>query len=218
MHDFEEVTFDMYILFAKIRTVVFDLRFSIFDSRFSILLFVLATTTACRQDMHDQPRYEPLEKSTFFADQRASRPAVEGTVARGQLHLDQHLYAGKIDGALATTFPMPVTKAVLLRGQERFNIFCAPCHSRVGDGRGMIVQRGFRQPESFHIPRLREAPPGYFFDVITNGFGAMYSYASRVPVEDRWAIAAFIRALQLSQNAALEDVPAEERRQLLEMK
>lgn len=196
-----------------------DSPFPIHHSRFTIIVLACCLgVTACRQDMHDQPRYEPLEKAAFFADQRASRPAVEGTVARGQLHLDEHLHTGKINGEPATTFPMPVTKAVLLRGQERFNIFCAPCHSRVGDGKGMIVQRGFRQPQSFHIQRLREAPPGYFFDVITNGFGAMYSYASRVPVEDRWAIVAYIRALQLSQNATLEDVPAEQRRRLLEAK
>ncbi len=185
------------------------------------MLVVLACcllATACRQDMHDQPRYEPLEQGKFFADQRASRPMVEGTVARGQLQVDEHLYTGKINGAAATIFPMPVTKEVLLRGQERYTIFCSPCHSRVGDGKGMIVQRGFRPPQSFHIPRLREAAPGYFFDVITNGFGAMYSYASRVSVQDRWAIAAYIRALQLSQNASLEDVPAEERRRLLEAK
>jgi hypothetical protein len=139
-------------------------------------------------------------------------------VARGQLKLDEHLHTGKINGELATAFPFPVTKVVLLRGQERFNIFCSPCHGRVGDGQGMIVQRGFRQPQSFHIQRLRESPPGYYFDVITNGFGAMYSYAARVPVEDRWAIAAYIRALQLSQNATWEDVPAEQQRQLMEMK
>lgn len=175
-------------------------------------------TASCRQDMHDQPRYEPLERSNFFSDQRAARPAIAGTVARGQLNLDEHLHTGKINGALAATFPFPITKDVLHRGQERFNIFCSPCHGRVGDGRGMIVQRGFRQPPSFHIQRLREAPPGYYFDVITNGFGAMYSYASRVPVEDRWAIAAYIHALQLSQNATLEDVPAEQQRQLMEMK
>ena len=184
----------------------------------ALLPLVMLLLCACRQDMHDQPRYEPLERGAFFADQRASRPPVEGTVARGQLNLDEHLSTGRINGALATTFPMPVTKEALLRGQERYNIFCSPCHSRVGDGKGMIVQRGFREPQSFHIQRLREAPPGYFFDVITNGFGAMYSYASRVPVADRWAIAAYIRALQLSQNATLDDVPVDQRRMLLETK
>ncbi|MGH7495773.1 MAG: c-type cytochrome [bacterium] len=183
-----------------------------------IVLAFCLLTTACRQDMHDQPRYEPLERSSFFSDQRASRPTVEGTVARGQLNLDEHLHTGKINGELAAVFPFPIDKNVLLRGQERFNIFCSPCHGRVGDGQGMIVQRGFRQPQSFHIQRLRESPPGYYFDVITNGFGAMYSYAARVPVEDRWAIAAYIRALQLSQNATWKDVPTEQRRQLMEMK
>lgn len=164
--------------------------------------------------MHDQPRYEPLEASTFFKDGRASRPQVPGTVARGQLKIDGLLYSGKIAGKPVDAFPFPITKDILARGQERYNIFCAPCHARIGDGAGMIVQRGMRQPPSFHIQRLREAPAGYYFDVITNGFGAMYSYADRVAVNDRWAIVAYIRALQLSQNAALEDVPASQRQQL----
>ncbi len=167
--------------------------------------------TSCRQDMHDQPRYDPLEASSLFRDGRASRPLVEGTIARGQLRLDDHLYRGKAGGEDATTFPFEVTREVLERGRERYQIFCAPCHDRTGNGRGMVVQRGFRQPTSYHIERLRDAPPGYFFDVMTNGYGVMYSYASRVSPEDRWAIAAWIRVLQLSQNATLEDVPAPER-------
>lgn len=178
------------------------------------LVSLLVLATACRQDMHDQPRYEPLEASTFFKDGRASRPQVPGTVARGQLKIDGLLYSGKIAGKPVDAFPFPITKDILARGQERYNIFCAPCHARIGDGAGMIVQRGMRQPPSFHIQRLREAPAGYYFDVITNGFGAMYSYADRVAVNDRWAIVAYIRALQLSQNAALEDVPASQRQQL----
>ena len=202
-----------------LRPTIHHPRSTIHDlSRTIVVLACCLLTPSCRQDMHDQPRYEPLERSSFFSDQRAARPAVEGTVARGQLNLDEHLYTGKINGELAAAFPFPVTKDVLLRGQERFNIFCSPFHGRVGDGQGMIVQRGFRQPQSFHIQRLRESPPGYFFDVITNGFGAMYSYATRVPVEDRWAITAYIRALQLSQNATWEDVPTEQRRQLMETK
>lgn len=168
--------------------------------------------------MHDQPRYEPLERSTFFDDGRSARPFVEGTVARGQLHLDDHFYTGKVNGELVTTLPFAATPEVLARGQERYNIFCSPCHDQVGTGRGMIVQRGFRQPPSFHIDRLRQAPVGHFFDVMTNGFGTMYSYADRVAPKDRWAIVAYIRALQLSQNATLEDVPATERSKLLETK
>jgi len=172
----------------------------------------------CRQDMHDAPSYDPLQATTFFANGAASRTPVPNTVPRGLLREDTHLNEGKVNGQLATTFPMPVTADVMARGQERFNVFCSPCHGRTGSGNGMVVQRGFRAPPSYHEDRLRNAPVGYFFDVMTNGFGAMYSYASRVPVEDRWAIVAYIYALQLSQNASLNDVPAEQRRQLLEMK
>lgn len=170
---------------------------------------------ACRQDMHDQPRYEPLEGSNFFQDGRASRPMVAGTVARGQLHLDEHLYTGKVGGEFVKTFPFAIDQKILKRGQERYNIYCTPCHDQLGTGQGMIVQRGFRPPPSFHIDRLRDAAPGYFFDVITNGFGAMYSYADRVSPQDRWAIIAYVRVLQLSQNATMDEVPAEQRRQLL---
>jgi mono/diheme cytochrome c family protein len=170
-----------------------------------------ATATACRQDMHDTPRYEPLEASTFFRDGRGSRTLVANTVARGTLHEDTHLYEGKINGQLADTFPIPVTEEVMDRGQERFNVFCSPCHGRTGQGNGMIVQRGFRAPPSFHEDRLRNAPVGYFFDVMTHGFGDMPEYATQVPVADRWAIGAYIRALQLSQNARVDDVPADRR-------
>ncbi len=184
--------------------------------------FVIASCligiTACRQDMHDQPRYEPLEKNAFFEDGRASRPFVEGTVARGQLRLDDHFYTGKVNDELVTTLPFTATKEILERGQQRYNIFCSPCHDQVGTGAGMIVQRGFRQPPSLHIDRLRQAPIGHFFDVMTNGFGTMYSYADRIAPKDRWAIVAYIRALQLSQNATLDDVPTAERSKLLEKK
>lgn len=139
---------------------------------------------------------------------------VVNTVARGMLREDEHLYQGKIDGQLTDIFPMPVTAAVMARGQERFNIFCAPCHGRTGQGNGMIVQRGFRTPPSFHEERLRSAPGGYFFDVQTNGFGAMSDYAAQVPVADRWAIAAYMRALQLSQRATVDDVPMDRRGEL----
>ena len=169
---------------------------------------------ACRQDMHDAPRYEPLEASTFFADGRSSRLPVVNTVARGQLREDSLLYEGKINGQLADEFPMPVTDAVMARGQERFNVFCSPCHGRTGQGNGMVVQRGFRAPPSYHEERLRNAPVGYFFDVMTHGFGAMQDYAAQVPVADRWAIAAYIRALQYSQHASMDDVPADQRASL----
>jgi cytochrome c553 len=169
---------------------------------------------SCRQDMHDAPRYEPLEEAPFFADGRSSRVLVANTVARGQLREDEHLYTGKIGGQLATEFPMPVTNEVMARGQERFNVFCSPCHGRTGEGNGMIVQRGFRQPPSYHEDRLVNAPVGYFFDVMTNGFGAMQDYAAQVPVADRWAIAAYLKALQLSRRATMEDVPAERRAEL----
>ncbi len=180
-----------------------------------LLLGGLLLATGCRQDMHDQPRYKPLAASTFFADGRSSRPLVPGTVARGDLRDDEYFYTGRSNGALVDKFPSPLTHEILLRGQERYNIFCSPCHDRVGNGQGMIVQRGFRRPPSFHIDRLREAPVGYFFDVITNGFGAMYDYGERIPPQDRWAIIAYIRALQLSQHATLAEVPFEERQQLM---
>lgn len=178
------------------------------------LVIACALLAACRQDMHDAPRYDPLEASAFFADGRASRLPVANTVARGALREDEHLYQGKIDGQLTDIFPVPVTAELMARGRERFNVFCAPCHGRTGQGNGMIVQRGFKAPPSFHEERLRNAPVGYFFDVETNGFGAMSDYAAQVPVADRWAIAAFIRALQFSQRATLNDVPADRRAEL----
>ena len=178
--------------------------------KFVIVLSALALA-ACRQDMHDAPRYEPLEASTFFLDGRSARLPVANTVARGQLREDPLLYEGKIDGQLANEFPMPVTAEVMARGQERFNVFCSPCHGRTGQGNGMVVQRGFRAPPSYHEDRLRNAPVGYFFDVMTHGFGAMQDYAAQVPVADRWAIAAYIRALQYSQRATVDDVPVDQR-------
>jgi mono/diheme cytochrome c family protein len=164
--------------------------------------------------MYDQPRYEPLEASAFFEDGQSSRPLVPGTVARGQLRDDDHFYTGNVDGKLVETFPFEVDRSVLERGRERFDIYCSPCHGRAGDGAGMIVKRGFSAPPSFHIERLRKEPIGHFFDVITHGHGAMYSYASRVPPRDRWAIIAYIKALQLSQNATIDDVPLERQAEL----
>ncbi len=166
-----------------------------------VLLACALSTTACRQDMQNQPRYKPLSATTFFDDERSARPAIDDTVARGQLHLDAARYTGKENGKDIDSFPIQITPADVARGQQRFNIFCSPCHGRLGDGHGMIVSRGLRQPPSYHDARLINAPVGHFFDVMTNGYGAMYSYASRVPVDDRWRIAAYIRALQLSQNA-----------------
>lgn len=181
---------------------------------FASLVVLAALGSGCRQDMHDNPRYDPLEQNTFFADGRSARPLVPNTVPRGFLREDELLYHGKVNGQLATEFPMPVNAGLMLRGQERYNIFCAPCHGRTGSGDGMVVRRGYRAPTSFHDPRLRQAPPGYVFDVITHGFGAMPDYAAQVPVEDRWAIAAYLKALQLSQDATLNDVPADKRAEL----
>ena len=191
-------------------------RSSVLTRMALVLAAVLASAVGagCRQDMHDAPRYDPLERSEFFVDGQASRPLVANTVSRGALREDRHMYEGIVDGKPAEAFPMPVTQAVLERGQERFNVFCAPCHGRTGEGNGMIVQRGFRQPPTYHEERLREAPVGYFFDVMTNGFGAMPDYRAQIMPHDRWAIAAYVRALQLSQHASATELSAEERQKL----
>lgn len=179
------------------------------------VLLVLGGAVACRQDMHDQPKYIPLRPSSFFADGRSARPIPAGTVARGHLDDDTVFYTGKgPDGKFVNEFPFPVTKDVLVRGQQRFNVYCSPCHDRLGNGLGMIVRRGFRRPPSYHIDRLRQVPNGYIFDVITNGFGAMPDYSAQIQPADRWAIVSYIRALQLSQQATINDVPAAERAQL----
>jgi mono/diheme cytochrome c family protein len=173
------------------------------------LTLAITLTSACRLDMHVQPRENPLSRNDFYSDQRSARPLIEGTVARGQLDADTYFYTGKIGNNPGEFMPFPVTKDVLARGRERFNIFCAPCHSRLGDGNGFVPSRGFaRKPPSFHIQRLQKAPVGYFFDVITEGFGIMPDYASQIPPQDRWDIVAYVRALQLSQNATMADVPA----------
>jgi mono/diheme cytochrome c family protein len=204
---------------------------------FHLAPLLTALLTGCdRLDMYDQPRYKPLAESDLFGDGLSARPPVEGTIARGHLHEDRPFYTGRNeDGKLVKqipeaayrgsyernrqafnrpyeeTSPSELRRILLERGRARFEIYCAVCHGRTGDGRGMIVRRGFRPPPSYHIDRLRNAPVGHFYDVLTNGFGAMASYGSRVEVDDRWAIAAYIRALQLSQNATLDDVPADER-------
>ena len=171
----------------------------------------LLLLVGCRQQMAETGREKPLEATPFFDDQRLARPLVPGTVARGQLRADEVLYTGKVGNALVERLPVPLTMELLKRGQDRFNIFCSPCHGRLGLGEGMVVKRGFRPPPSYHIDRLRDAPIGHFFDVMTNGFGIMPDYAAQVAPEDRWAIAAYIRALQLSQGAKVADLPATDR-------
>jgi mono/diheme cytochrome c family protein len=172
---------------------------------------LVSVFVGCRQDMHDQPKYRPYRKSDFFGDGRSARPLVSGTVARGQLREDLLFASGKSGTAFTDAFPIPVDEALLRRGQERYRIYCSPCHGLLGRGDGVIVRRGYRQPSSFHVDRLRQQPAGYFFDVISHGFGAMPDYAPQIPLKDRWAIVAYVRALQLSQNAILADVPPEER-------
>ena len=210
----------------------------------SVVVFIAALGfSACRQDMHDQPKYRPLrpvDQIGSINDGRSARPIVEGTVARGELRDDVEFYTGKIARLGQTTpatsssqlpgqsassspsglqgfvteFPMRITAADLDRGQERFNIYCSVCHGPLGDGGGMIPKRGFRKPPSYHDDRLRNAPAGYFFDVITNGFGNMPDYSAQVEPADRWRIIAYIRALQLSQRASVADVPVDKRGEL----
>jgi mono/diheme cytochrome c family protein len=172
------------------------------------LVMVLA---GCRLDMHVQPRQNPLARSGFFADHRSARPPVEGTVARGELRADKYLYTGKLGNNPGDYMPFAVTRDDLERGQVRYNIYCAPCHSRVGDGNGYIPSRGFsRKPPSFHIERLEKAPVGYIYGVITEGFGIMPDYSSQIPPMDRWRIVAYVRALQLSQHATEADAAGQQ--------
>jgi len=183
--------------------------------RFYGLALACLLAAGCRQDMHDQPKYIPLRPSDFFADGRSARPLTEGTVAQGQLNEDALFYTGKgPDGKPSNQFPIPVTKELILRGEGRFNIYCTPCHDRTGSGDGMIVRRGYRRPPTYHSDRMREQPNGYYYDVITNGFGAMPDYAAQIEPRDRWAIVAYIRALQLSQQSSINDVPSDARGKL----
>jgi mono/diheme cytochrome c family protein len=176
------------------------------------MLLCLLTMVGCGVNMREGGRLKPYENSAFFPNNGTSLQPVPSTVAQGQLREDVAFYTGQgEDGQAVTELPFPVNAELLNRGKQRFNIYCAPCHGFAGLGNGMIVQRGFPPPPSFHTQRLREAPVGYYYSVITNGFGRMYSYSSRIVPEDRWAITAYIRALQLSQNATLEDVPADQR-------
>jgi mono/diheme cytochrome c family protein len=184
-------------------------------SSFILLLTIsLLLSSACRQKMSNQPKYDPLEPSDFFSDGMSARPRIPGTVARGELAIDGFLATGKIGNADGDGFPFPITADVMNRGQERFNIYCSPCHGRGGDGNGMIPSRGLRHPPSFHTDALRNAKTGHFFDVMTNGFGAMPTYAPQIPVNDRWAIIAYIRALQLSRKGTINDLPPAQRAQL----
>ena len=179
-----------------------------------ISLALFAGALACRQDMHDQPKFRGNRGTSFYADKRSVRPVVEDTVARGQLRLDEKFYTGKEGGKPLVDLPVPVTAALLSRGRQRYDIFCTPCHDHTGSGLGTVVRRGFRRPNSFHVDRLRDSPAGYFYDVMSNGFGSMSDYSAQLEPEDRWAIVAYIRALQLSQRAALLDVPETERAKL----
>jgi len=177
-------------------------------------LGMLVALGGCRQDMHNQPKAIPLRESMFFKNASSARPIVDDTVARGTLEDDAAFFTGKTNGKEVDALPFPLTEEVLDRGQQRFNIYCSPCHDVTGSGRGMIVRRGYKQPPSYHIDRLRQAPIGHFYDVMTNGFGAMPDYKAQVAPRDRWAIAAYIRALQLSQHATAADVPADQRDKL----
>ncbi len=186
------------------------------SSRFALAVLGCALFAAgCRQDMHDAPRFTALQQNPFYADQRSARPLIDGTVARGQLRANDVFYTGMTAPSTPVALiPMAVTHETVERGRDRFNVYCAPCHSRTGDGNGMIVQRGYKQPPSLHDPRLRAAAAGYFYDVMTKGFGQMPDYAAQLQPKDRWAVVAYVRALQLSQNATLADVPAGDRSKL----
>ena len=178
------------------------------------LLITALALAGCRQDMHDQPKYKPFRYSEFFKDGRQSRPLVANTIARGELQEDDAFFKGKNGTADVETFPVAVDKQLIERGRDRYNIFCSPCHGQIGNGLGMIVRRGFKQPPSYHIDRLRQAPVGHYYDVITNGYGAMLNYAQQIQPRDRWAIISYIRALQYSQNANVSDLSSEQRAQL----
>lgn len=185
----------------------------------TIATVAVALLAGCHTDMWHQPKLKAQSASTFFADGKGDRSLVANTVPVGYLRDNEALYTGKVANKPVAQLPLPLTRELLQRGQERYNAFCSPCHGKVGDGQGMIAQRGLalrRPPATFHTDRLRGMPVGYFYDVITNGFGVMYSYASRIPPEDRWAIAAYVRALQLSQYAKTSELTPEDLRKLQE--
>ncbi len=182
--------------------------------RTSLLIAAIFPLAACRQDMHDQPRYKPLAESNFFRDGRSARPIPANTVPREDRNPDDVFHTGSAGGDFATTLPVTVDMALLRRGQERFDIFCSPCHGRLGNGNGMVAQRGVRIPQNLTSDRIRQVPPGYIFQVISNGFGGMPDHGHQIPVADRWAIVAYLRALELSRGAAISDVPPDARSQL----
>jgi cytochrome c553 len=183
-------------------------------SRTAISVCLMSIFAACRPDMANQPRNKPLSQSEFFADRTSARPPPAHTIEYQEPRDNAAFYTGLANGIYITQLPMKLTPELLNRGRERFEAICSECHDRTGSGNGMVVQRGFPQPPSFHVPRLRNAPIGHFYDVITNGYGVMYSYADRVEPEDRWAIASYIRSLQLSHNATASDVDPAERAKL----
>ena len=180
------------------------------------LVALSLVVTGCRQDMHDQPVIEPYEASAIFSDGAGSRPLPEETVARGQLREDSAFYTGlSADDSMVSQIPVAITREMLANGQSKFNTFCAPCHDRTGNGQGLIVRRGFKQPASFHEQRLRDQPAGYFYTVISNGFGDMSSYAAQIQPADRWAIVAYLRTLQWSRNAPLDSLPEDVRERVV---
>ena len=179
-----------------------------------LIFGLLLGTVACRQDMQDQPKYKPLGENRFFPDGRNARPIPLGTIATDELNDNDAYHTGEKNGTFVDTIPVPVNLALLHRGQDRFDIYCSPCHGLVGDGDGMVAQRGFRAPADFHTDRLRHVPPGYIYQVITNGYGAMPDHGDQIPVADRWAIVAYVRALQYSRHGSIADVPAAVRRDL----
>jgi mono/diheme cytochrome c family protein len=178
-------------------------------------LLMAVLLASCTQKMADQPRYDPLQSSDFFPNGSSARPLPTGVIPHDYAAKDEWRDTGMINGKPADRFPLAVDRALMLRGQQRYNIYCSPCHDYVGTGNGLAAIRGFyRKPASFHSDELRAAAVGHFFDVITNGFGAMPSYANQIPVHDRWAITAYIRALQLSQTAGINEIPTNERQRL----
>jgi mono/diheme cytochrome c family protein len=185
--------------------------------RMGMALLLAFLSVSCRQQMADQPRYDPYEPSEFFSDGRSARPLVAGTVPRGTLQENQAFFTGKSNGVLVAELPLPITRELIERGRERYNISCTPCHDQVGLGNGMVVRRGFSPPPSFHTDRLRQAPNGHYFDVMTQGFGKMPAYNTQISPADRWAVVAYIRALQLSQRISAKDIPEDQRSKLEEV-
>jgi mono/diheme cytochrome c family protein len=180
-----------------------------------ICVMVTLVTVGCREEMRNDSRLTPLQEDSFFSDRSSSRPLLPDTVPHGEADNNDFFYRGEVNGKLVRGFPSAISKEQLDRGRDRFNIYCSVCHGPTGEGDGMIVQRGFPQPPSFHDQRLRDAPEGHFFYVISHGYGAMYPYADRLTPEDRWAVIAYIRALQLSRNSTTKDVPPDQKARLM---